>query len=130
MTETSSSPARILIVDDTPIYIDILCNVLEDEYDLQFATSGEDALELIEETGSPDMILLDVLMPGMDGYEVCRRLKEDPFTRDITIIFVSAKTDPSEQAEGLSLGAAGYLTKPIDAESTRQQIRGLLRGRG
>lgn len=130
MIDIPSSQARVLIVDDTPINIDILCDILGEEYDLQFATSGEEALELIEETGPPELILLDVLMPGMDGYQVCRQLKEDPFTCRVPIVFVTAKNDAAERAYGLSLGAADYLIKPIEPDTTRKRIRELLQRKG
>lgn len=92
---------HILIVDDTPTNIEILLAILEGDYDLSFATSGPKALELVAKGIKPDLILLDVMMPGMDGYEVCAALKADPASRDIPVIFITAKTDPASESQAL-----------------------------
>lgn len=103
---------KVLIVDDTEENIDIVVDVLGDEYEVSVAMDGESALESVE-IEIPDIILLDVMMPGMDGYEVCRRLKENPDTKDIPIIFLTAKSEVDDETKGLEIGAVDYITKPI-----------------
>ena len=105
----------ILVVDDTPANIDVLDSVLEPEYRVKAALNGKRALDLAESTPPPDMILLDIMMPGMDGYEVCRRLKANPLTAKIPVIFVTAKAEVNEEKKGLELGAVDYITKPFSA---------------
>lgn len=103
----------VLIIDDKPENIDILIANLQDEnIGLMVALTGEDGLQLTQET-QPDLILLDIMMPEMDGYETCRRLKEDPRTSDIPVIFLSAKDDFESIEHGLSLGAVDYIYKPF-----------------
>lgn len=104
---------KILLVDDTEINIDILVDVLGDDYELSVAMDGESALEAVEDE-LPDLILLDIMMPGIDGYEVCKRLKNNPKTRDVPIIFLSAKTEEGDETKGLKLGAVDYISKPIN----------------
>ncbi|TYT73898.1 two-component system response regulator [Desulfobotulus mexicanus] len=123
MTSEPMEQARLLIVDDTPANIDILGNLLMDSYAIQVATSGNQALELIHSAPfKPDLILLDVMMPGMDGFTVCRELKKNEDTRHIPVIFVTAKTDESDEAEGLSIGAVDYIRKPIAPAITRRRV--------
>ena len=112
----------VMIVDDTPANIEILSESLGDEYELFFATSGADALELIR-ADKPDLILLDIMMPGMDGYQLCSILKGDPSTRDIPIIFVTAMIGEEEEIKGLELGAIDYLTKPISPHIVRARVK-------
>ncbi len=104
---------RILVVDDTPSNIKILASILQDEYSVSIATNGQDCLDLVLNQQPPHLILLDIMMPGMDGYEVCRRLKEDKKTRDIPIIFVTDMTEVENETRGLEMGAVDYITKPI-----------------
>lgn len=111
----------ILVVDDTETNIDILMETLEDEYDIRVALDGEAALENVAED-KPDLILLDIMMPGMDGYEVCRRLKDDPFTHDIPVIFLTAMTEEQNEAKGLALGAVDYVTKPFSPELVKARV--------
>ena len=106
---------KVLIVDDETLNIEFLQTLLNEEINVIFATSGEDALSIVQ-ANRPDMILLDIMMPGMDGYEVCKRLKGNPETKDIPVIFVTAKTGPEEEARGLELGAIDYITKPFNPE--------------
>ncbi|MDY0163049.1 EAL domain-containing protein [Desulfobotulus sp.] len=123
MNADSLQPATLLIVDDTPANIDILGNLLMDSYAIQVATSGAQALEIIRNSETrPDLILLDVMMPGMDGFSVCRELKADEETRRIPVIFVTAKTDTADEAEGLALGAVDYIRKPIAPAITRRRV--------
>jgi diguanylate cyclase (GGDEF)-like protein len=112
----------ILIVDDEVSNIEILNAVLEDHYEVCFATSGEDALA-VARASLPDLILLDVLMPGMDGYEVCRRCKEDVLIADVPIIFTTALGDEEAEAHGLSLGAIDYVVKPIHPAVVLARVR-------
>ncbi len=103
---------RILIVDDERFNVNVLVDLLRDDYRMMVAKNGEQALKAIE-LQLPDMVLLDIMMPGMDGYEVCRRLKSDDRTRDIPVIFVSAMGQELDEQKGFELGAVDYITKPI-----------------
>lgn len=116
----------MLVVDDAPENIQLLSGLLKPAYKVKAATSGEKALLIAGREPMPDIILLDVMMPGMDGYEVCRQLKADPATRDIPVVFVSGHTAESEQRQGLELGAAAYLSKPIEPEHLHSTVAGLL----
>ncbi|MES2049156.1 MAG: diguanylate cyclase [Pseudomonadota bacterium] len=117
---------QLLIVDDTPANIEILLDALERDYEVTFSTSGLEALQLIAESETPDLILLDVMMPEMDGYEVCRRLKQNPITCEIPIIFVTALNSSESESTGLALGADDYITKPINLEIARLRIKNVL----
>ncbi|MBY0576317.1 MAG: diguanylate cyclase [Gallionellaceae bacterium] len=114
--------ASLLVVDDAPENIEVLRRLLSKEYNVKIAISGEQALKVVA-AQAPDLILLDVMMPGMDGYEVCRRLKADPATHDIPVIFITAQDDADDEIKGLSLGAIDYLTKPIHASIAAARIR-------
>ncbi|MBF0453798.1 MAG: diguanylate cyclase [Magnetococcales bacterium] len=103
---------KILIVDDEPINIQVLNGILKSDFEITFASNGIKACELAETT-RPDLILLDVMMPEMDGWEVCKRLKNNPETHDIPIIFVTAMTQPQNEVKSLELGAVDFVTKPF-----------------
>lgn len=103
----------VLVVDDTPANIQILMETLKDDYRIIAAVNGRRALQLAASTPPPDIILLDVMMPEMDGYEVCAKLKADAKTRDIPIIFITAMNDAQDETKGLELGAVDYITKPF-----------------
>ncbi len=103
----------VLIVDDVPLNIQILVDCLKDKYQLKIASDGARCLELIHNNLEPDLILLDIEMPGMDGYEVCRELKNNSLTRNIPVIFVTANDQDADEEKGLQLGAVDYITKPI-----------------
>jgi class 3 adenylate cyclase len=103
---------RILVVDDTPDNLFLMSALLEDRYEVLTAESGAHALELVQ-SGKPDLILLDIMMPGMDGYEVMRRLRKNAATSAIPVIFLTALSSPEEEQHGLDLGAVDYITKPI-----------------
>jgi adenylate cyclase len=103
----------ILLVDDAPANIQVAHAILKDTYRARGATSGAKALELAKATPPPDLILLDVMMPEMDGYEVCARLKADPDTRDIPVIFLTAKTEAEDETRGFEVGAVDYIHKPF-----------------
>jgi putative two-component system response regulator len=113
MNATSQDRQTILIVDDTPDNIMLLSRLLKDKYHTKVATNGTTALQIANATPGLDLILLDVMMPGVDGYETCRQLKADPKTADIPVIFLTAKSQVEDEAMGLTLGAVDYLTKPI-----------------
>lgn len=103
----------VLVVDDTPTIIQVLMETLKDDYRILAAVNGERALQLAISDPPPDIILLDIMMPEMDGYEVCARLKADTKTSDIPIIFITAMSDSQDETKGLELGAVDYITKPI-----------------
>ncbi|MBF0588856.1 MAG: two-component system response regulator [Magnetococcales bacterium] len=117
------SKPLILIVDDTPDNLDVLGGVLGKEYKVKAALNGERALRIARGNPKPDMILLDVMMPGMDGHEVCRRLKADPVTASIPVIFVTAKAKVEDEKRGLELGAVDYITKPISPPIVELRVR-------
>lgn len=110
--DPKSRKRSLMIIDDAALNLKILSESLKDEYEVTIFRSGEEALSVVGGI-RPDLILLDVLMPGMDGYEVCRRLKADEKTRSIPIIFLTALTEEMEETRGLALGAVDYITKPI-----------------
>ncbi|CAM2010849.1 hybrid sensor histidine kinase/response regulator [Acanthopleuribacter pedis] len=114
---------KILLVDDTPANLKILGQCLRDRYEVSVATSGAQALHMIWDRQTPDLILLDIVMPEMDGYEVCRRLKENPLSRDIPIIFVTALSEAGEETKGLELGAVDYVTKPFSPSIIRARVK-------
>ncbi|RMG92592.1 MAG: response regulator [Zetaproteobacteria bacterium] len=117
----------VLIVDDMPENIDVLRAILAEDYVLKVATRGDKAIELCQTEPRPDLVLLDVMMPGMDGYEVCRRLKEDPRTKRIPVIFVTAMNEVGDEVKGLELGAVDYLTKPVQPAIVKARVRNHLR---
>ncbi|MBO6946690.1 MAG: PleD family two-component system response regulator [Rhodospirillales bacterium] len=109
MPETAS---KILIVDDEPLNIEVMSGALEELGDIMFAINGEEALQLAL-SEKPDIIILDIMMPGIDGYETCRRLKSNPETENIPVIFATAMSDRADEAKGFDLGAVDYVTKPV-----------------
>jgi diguanylate cyclase (GGDEF)-like protein len=113
---------RILVVDDAMENIQILHGALQDEHEVVFALSGEKALALAR-TQRPDLILLDAIMPGLDGYAVCRQLRACAETRDIPIIFVTALKTPEDETRALAAGAADFITKPVNAAVVRARVR-------
>ncbi|MBF0193081.1 MAG: response regulator [Magnetococcales bacterium] len=114
--------SRILIVDDQKTNIDILKDILAD-YDRRIALNGKQALKIANSDSPPDLILLDIMMPGMDGYEVCKRLKEDKKTQDIAIIFVTAKKEAMDEKMGFDLGAVDYVTKPFNPAIIKRRVQ-------
>ena len=121
------TPPRILIVDDTPANVHILqARLSANGYDIVTATDGEAALAAVRES-EPDLILLDVMMPKMDGFEVCRRLRADPSLPFIPIIMVTAKTDPKDVVAGLEAGGDEYVTKPVDQVALVARVKSMLR---
>ena len=120
--EPGARRSRLLVVDDEPANVQALYHALCEEHQVLVATSGEQALALARDK-APDAILLDVVMPGLDGFEVCRRLKADVLTRDIPILFVSAHDDIDAEAHGLDCGAVDFITKPIHPRIVRARVR-------
>ncbi|CAM4165486.1 diguanylate cyclase [Vreelandella rituensis] len=112
----------VLIVDDQPDNIQVLANLLKADYRIKVANKGEKALTIAGGEDAPDLILLDVQMPGLDGYEVCRQLKEDASTHDIPIIFVTARDSVSDEEKGFLLGAVDYIAKPFYPAIVRARV--------
>ncbi len=123
MNDIEKPTGTILIVDDISKNIQVLGNILRQEgYGLAYATSGQQALEVVK-TDRFDLILLDIMMPQMDGFEVCRRLKSDTGTADIPVIFLTAKTGTEDVVEGLTLGGVDYVTKPFNPKELLARVR-------
>ncbi len=127
MTKNDNEPMDprpcILIVDDVHENLHALINILRDDYAIVAATHGEKALELAQREPRPNPVLLDIKMPGMDGYSVLSALKTNPFTADIPVIFVSALAEAADEARGIKMGAADYITKPVSPELLRARLR-------
>jgi phosphoserine phosphatase RsbU/P len=126
VANTMSSDADkqvILLVDDTPANIHIAQAILRDEFKIRVATSGAKALELVKIEPLPALVLLDIEMPGMDGYEVCTQLKADPQTRDIPLIFLTAKTESEDETRGFEVGAVDYVHKPFSPTVVKARVR-------
>ncbi|GAA5218289.1 two-component system response regulator [Corallincola platygyrae] len=119
----ATDKATILVVDDTPENIDVLAGLLRDDYNVKAAKNGEIALKIAHLSPPPELILLDIMMPGIDGFEVCQRLKADPVTRHIPVIFVTAKISPEDEIRGLDLGAVDYITKPISPPIVKARVK-------
>jgi putative two-component system response regulator len=113
----------ILVVDDTSDNLSLMSGLLKDQYRVKLANSGEKALKAVQGDNPPDLILLDIMMPGMSGYEVCQVLKADPATRPIPIIFLTAMTSMEDEQKGLELGAADYITKPISPPIVMARVK-------
>src|SRR5580693_6944957 len=113
----------ILIVDDTPINIGVISGALKDTYKTKVATSGEKALAIANGSDKPDLILLDVMMPEMDGYEVCRRLKANPETQEIPVIFLTGQTGADDETKGFEVGAVDYIHKPFSEAVVKARVR-------
>ncbi len=118
-----TNPVMLLLVDDEPANIDLLKGVLPGEFKFKVAISGEKALMIAQKEPHPDLILLDVMMPEMDGYEVCRQLKADAATAGIPIVFVTGHADDAERQKGLALGAVDFISKPIDPEQVNSAVQ-------
>ncbi|MFT4928366.1 MAG: putative two-component system response regulator [Phenylobacterium sp.] len=114
--------STILAVDDTPENLDVLKGVLVPKYSVKGAINGPMALKIAEKQ-QPDLILLDIMMPGMDGYEVCRRLKANPLTADIPVIFITAKSTVEDEKKGFEIGAVDYITKPISPPIVQERVK-------
>jgi len=123
MIHLQNHRAKILLVDDSTTNLRILGEILSSDYDILIATSGETALEIAQDPEPPDLILMDVKMPGMDGYTACRILKEDDNTCNIPVIFITAIEGAQAEMKGLELGAVDYITKPYFAQAVRARVK-------
>ncbi|OEC39566.1 two-component system response regulator [Pseudomonas sp. 1D4] len=123
MSPTSPDPRQcLLLVDDEPTNLQVLRHILQDDYRLLFAKDGPKALELAGRE-RPALVLLDVMMPGMTGHEVCQQLKNDPATCEIPVIFVTALADTEDEAKGFEVGAVDYITKPVSPAIVKARVR-------
>lgn len=122
--DTTSLPAKplVMVVDDARENLHLINGLLKDAYHLRLATSGHAALKSIQQLPHPDLILLDIVMEGMDGYEVCRTLKADPVLRDLPIIFLTSRTEVSDEEMGFECGCVDYITKPISPSILRARV--------
>jgi putative two-component system response regulator len=118
-----TSRPTVLVVDDTPENIDVLNGILQEDYNVRVATTGDKALQIARSDAPPDVILLDVMMPSIDGYEVCRRLKADYQTQRIPVIFVTAMNEIEDETRGFELGAVDYIAKPVSPAVVRARVR-------
>ena len=117
----------LLVVDDTPENLTLMAGILKDDYRVKVATNGEKAIAIAGTEPHPDLILLDIMMPTIDGYEICRRLKASPETRDIPVIFLTALSDLKDEKQGLEVGAVDYITKPISPPILMARVRNHLK---
>lgn len=122
MLEFPTKPI-VLVVDDTPENIDVVNGLLKDKYQVKVALDGPKALGIASSLKPPDLILLDIMMPEMDGYEVCSKLKEDPATAEIPILFLTAKAEIEDMVKGFELGAVDYVTKPFNPEELLARVQ-------
>lgn len=123
MNEQHKKKQTVLVVDDVPEYIDILAAILKKDYRVKFAINGEKTLAIAREKDPPDLILLDVEMPDMDGYEVCRQLKQQEDTRKIPVIFVTAHQESEAEEKGFDIGGVDYITKPVNPSIVKARVR-------
>src|SRR6516162_6989293 len=121
--ESNELKKIVLLVDDAPSNIQVVNSILKDLYRIRIATNGPKALELVKVAPPPDLILLDVLMPGMDGYEVCTRLKADPETKDIPVIFLTGQTETQDETRGFEVGAVDYIHKPFSPAVVKARVQ-------
>lgn len=118
-----TTPPTVLIVDDERFHLNVMVDLLSEDYTAVVAKNGERALEIANANPPPDLILLDVLMPGMSGYEVCEKLKANSKTQDIPVIFLTVKSDVEDQTKGFALGAVDYITKPFSPPIVRARVK-------
>ncbi|MCK5312676.1 MAG: PleD family two-component system response regulator [Desulfobacteraceae bacterium] len=118
-----STRSTILVVDDQPTNIRVLGEALKNDYQIKMAISGEKAIEIAASEDQPDLILLDIIMPGIDGYEVCKRLKNNHRTEKIPIIFITAKNQEEDETKGLDYGAVDYITKPFSLPIVKARVK-------
>ncbi len=123
MSDELKTPPILLLVDDWQTNIRTLAEALREEYSLRFATNGQEALELLQQGLRPDMILLDVVIPEMDGFSVCSQIKGNPLTTDIPVIFVTSMDDGINEEHGFEVGAVDYISKPIKPAVVRARVR-------
>lgn len=114
---------RILIVDDSSFNISILGEALHEEYDISVAKNGQEAIDIVASDARPDLILLDIVMPKMDGFQTIHHLKEDDATKDIPVIFITSMSDEEDETKGLAMGAVDYITKPFSTPIVKARVR-------
>ncbi len=119
---TMDEMQKVLVVDDEQVNLQLLISLLSRDYRVLVAKNGQQALTVVK-ANKPDLILLDIMMPGMDGYEVCRRIKEERTTRNIPVIFLTARQDVHSEARGFDMGAVDYITKPFHGTTVRARVR-------
>ncbi len=124
-TPVPNQQGKVLVVDDSPSELAPLCELLDEDHEVFFATSGQQAIDMAH-SHAPDLILLDVVMPGMDGFEVCSRLKLSPKTSDIPVVFITSMGEEMDYLQGLKVGAIDYIQKPIDPELVRARVKNLI----
>src|SRR5438132_9415728 len=124
-----SPEATVLVVDDTPDNLALMVGLLKEDYKVKVARSGEHALKIASGDHPPDLVLLDIVMPGIDGYEVCRRLRASPSSREIPVMFLSSLEDAKDKAEGFEAGGNDYLTRPFHAVEVKARVRSLLKAK-
>ncbi len=129
VSEENKEPPRptILVVDDTPDNLMLLSGLLKDEYRVRLAQNGAKALEICTSDDPPDLVLLDIMMPVMDGFEVAKQMREHPTSENIPIIFVTAMTSADARVKGLDLGAVDFITKPVDPDTLKPRVRNFMR---
>jgi putative two-component system response regulator len=113
----------VLVVDDTPDNLVLMTGLLRDDYRVKVANNGERALHIASTLPLPDLVLLDIIMPGIDGYEVCRRLKADPVTADIPVIFLTAKSDVDDEERGFAAGCVDFISKPVSPPIVKARVK-------
>lgn len=121
-SQEGQKKATILVVDDVPDNIVLLSSLLRESYRVKAATDGSTALEIAASGEPPDLVLLDIVMPGMDGYEVCRRLKAEPRTQQIPVIFLTARSEVEDERKGFELGAVDFISRPISPHIVKARI--------
>jgi len=122
LLNSGSDKPKLLVVDDQPINIQVMHQIFAADFQVFMATSGTQALALCKDN-PPDLVLLDIVMPGMDGFEVCGQLKADAATRDIPVIFVTAHTDAAQETRGLEVGAVDFISKPVNPAVVRARVK-------
>ena len=122
LLESANGKPKLLLVDDQPINIQVLHQIFAADFQVFMATSGAQALAVCK-SNPPDLVLLDIVMPGMDGFEVCTRLKADELTRNIPVIFVTAHTDAEQETHGLDVGAVDFISKPVNPAVVRARVK-------
>jgi CheY-like chemotaxis protein len=125
--EIATEKSTVLLVDDTPANLQLLYELLKGEFEVRTASNGQKALDICQSDSPPDLVLLDIMMPGMDGFEVARRLREHPGSESIPVIFVTAKGDQESRLKGLGLGAVDFVSKPVDPEVLLPRVRNFMR---
>ena len=128
MKNSNAGQKTILCVDDVPQNLELLGSLLEGRYRIKVAISGERALQILTSAELPDLILLDVVMPGLSGWDVCRAIKADPRLAGIPVVFLTAKADEEDVQAGLQLGAAAFIAKPVLPETLRALVENCING--